>query len=136
MANGVRGLFTGSGNLLSPGGVDVDLLDVTSLTAGRALHGPYTGTKALMLAVLDNAINCYLSRTPRMRSEAEEWVASDRQDSPFTFAVVCETLGLEPSAVRSGLQRMRDDDGGQRRGMTRRRPNVRRQGRLAAPRNP
>jgi len=99
------------------------------LGTGQALH-PNSGTKALMLAVLDNAITCYLGRTPRMRAEAEHWFATGEQQSPFSFTVICETLGLEPNAVRDALKRLRADAGAPRRGAGRRRPNVRRAGRL------
>jgi len=68
---------------------------------------PFTGIKALMLAVLDNGIMCYLSDQPRLRTEAEHWVTAPRSRSLFSFAVVCEILGLEPDAVRAQLRRWR-----------------------------
>src|SRR5262245_58080940 len=54
---------------------------------------PLTGIKALMLAVLDNGIESYLSPIARHRAEAECWISARSQGSPFSFAVVCETLG-------------------------------------------
>ena len=68
---------------------------------------PFTGIKALMLAVLDNGILCYLSDQPRLRTEAEHWVATTRSRSLFSFAVVCEILGLDPDAVRAQMRRWR-----------------------------
>ena len=68
----------------------------------------YTGTKALMLAVLEDGINSYLRGKGRARAEAEHWITTARRRSPFSFEVVCETLGLEPQAVRHALHRMRD----------------------------
>src|SRR5262249_27012631 len=65
---------------------------------------PYTGTKALMLAVLEDAIRSYLSPDQRARGEAESWVLSRQRRSVFSFVVVCETLGLEPKAVRAPLR--------------------------------
>jgi hypothetical protein len=74
---------------------------------GGEMRAPvYTGTKALMLAVLEEAIQSYLSEEPQRRDEAELWVSSRRR-SVFSFLVVCETLGLEPSAVRRALHRLR-----------------------------
>ncbi len=84
------------------------------LSAGRTIVGggePYgaefTGTKALMLAVLEEALRDYRSVRPRLRASAEAWVASARH-LPFSFVVVCETLGLEPTAVRAALPRWRE----------------------------
>jgi hypothetical protein len=83
-----------------------------------------------MLAILEDGIRSYLSPVGRIRTEAEYWVKSARSRSPFSFAVVCETLGLEPSAVRAALERMRVKNVSPRRAIARSRPNVRRTGRL------
>jgi len=133
MRRGLRGSFQAPSLATEVAGIhdlDVDLLGVTSIGGGDSMRGPYTGTKALMLAVLDNGIACYFSRTPRIRAEAECWVTSNRQHSPFAFIVVCETLGLEPEAVRTALRRMRLRNSEPVRAIGRRRPNVRREGRL------
>ena len=109
--------------------LDADLLDLTSLGGGDTQRKPFTGVKALMLAVLDNGMASYFSSVARIREEAECWVNSRSRHSPFSFAVVCDTLGLEPTAVRNALQRLRDKQPrGQRLG--RRRPNVTRAGRV------
>ncbi len=105
--------------------VDSDLVGITSLGGGESSRGPYTGIKALMLAVLDNGISSYLSSVPRIRAEAEQWVTSKRQRSPFAFSIVCETLGLEPDAVRAELRRWRDSGISPARAIARRRPNAR-----------
>ena len=127
-----------SGRFLSPkfvasedlgSGFDADFLGLTSIGGGESSRGPYTGVKALMLAVLDNGITCYMSRIPRLRAEAEHWVNSTRTRSPFCFPVVCEMLGLEPDAVRAELRRWRDANTSPARALTRRRPNATRAGR-------
>ena len=110
-------------------GFDADFLGLTALGGGESSRGPYTGIKALMLAVLDNGLTCYMSPTPRLRIEAEHWVNSTRTRSPFSFAVVCETLGLEPGAVRAELRRWRETGSSPARALTRRRPNASRAGR-------
>jgi hypothetical protein len=110
--------------------LDVDLLGVCSLGGGEPSARPYTGIKALMLAVLDNGIASYLSSTPRIRAEAEYWISAPGRRSPFSFTVVCETLRLEPDAVRVALRRLRNREGGPIRSIGRRRQNVRRAGRL------
>ena len=76
-----------------------------SLGGGEPRRGEYTGTKALMIAVLEDGIRDYCSASGRPRIEAEEWVRSNRRDA-FSFVVICETLGLEPGAVRQALVRL------------------------------
>jgi hypothetical protein len=110
--------------------LDLDFLRVASLGGGEPRNTEYTGTKALMLAILEDGIRSYLSPVGRVRSEAEYWVTSTRQRSPFSFSVVCETLGLEPEAVRTALQRLRERNVSPRRAVGRSRPNVRRSGRI------
>jgi hypothetical protein len=109
---------------------DPDLFGGCSLGGGQSSTEPYTGIKALMLAVLDNGIASYLSSTPRIRAEAEYWINASGRRSPFSFTVVCETLRLEPDAVRAALRRLRDGEGGPIPTIGRRRQNVRRAGRL------
>ena len=108
----------------------LDLFSVGSLGGGYSSAAPYTGVKALMLAVLDNGIASYLSSAPRLRAEAEHWISAPGRGSPFAFPVVCETLRLEPDAVRVALRRLRDGAGGPIRSIGRCRQNVRRAGRL------
>lgn len=112
------------------GDYDLDFLRLTSLGGGEPRSAQYTGTKALMLAILEDGIRSYLSPMGRVRNEAEYWVKSGRQRSPFCFTVVCETLGLEPDAVRAALERLRARNVSPRRAIARSRPNVRRTGRL------
>ena len=65
----------------------------------------------LMLAVLEDGIACFQgyfskpSRTnERLFLETEEWISSN-DDGVFSFNNVCETLGLDPDALRTGLRR-------------------------------
>ncbi len=85
-----------------------DIASLIGIGGGESRSAPYTGTKALMLAVLEDAIRAYLSHEARARVEAEQWVLSRQRRSVFSFSVVCETLALEPKAVRVALRRMRD----------------------------
>jgi hypothetical protein len=71
-----------------------------------------SGEKALMLAVLEDAIRCFQEHfrnpryNPRLLSvEAEEWIRTDDWDWPFSFNNVCENLGLGPEALRAALLR-------------------------------
>ena len=69
-----------------------------------------SGEKALMLAVLEDGIRCFQEhlRNPRsnprlLSREAEEWMRASDYDWPFSFNNVCETLGIDPSALRAAL---------------------------------
>ncbi len=124
-----RGHFLGPRSVATEdlgSGFDADFLGISSLGGGESTRGPYTGIKALMLAVLDNGITCYMSNITRLRTEAEHWVNSKRTRSPFSFTVVCEMLGLEPDAVRAELRRWRETGLSPERALARRRPNARR----------
>ena len=89
--------------------IDFELhaLRITPVGGGEPRTAEYTGTKALMLAVLENGLRSYFSPKVRIRAEAERWVKTPQGRSPFSFTVVCETLGLEPEAVRIALRRLR-----------------------------
>ena len=88
---------------------DDDLLrqlsQLGSLGGGELRASEYVGTKALMLAVLEEGIRNYCGPLGRVRTEAEAWVRSNRR-SAFSFTLICETLGLEPDAVRRALPRL------------------------------
>ena len=69
-----------------------------------------SGEKALMLAVLEDGIRCFQEhlRNPRsnprlLSQQAEDWIRAVDYDWPFSFNNVCETLGIDPSALRSAL---------------------------------
>src|SRR5262245_21767641 len=87
--------------------VDADLVRLISLGGGEPRMSEYSGSMALMLAVLEDGIRSYLSPIDRTRQEAETWIESRRQDQLFCFHTVCQTLGLEPNAVRRALRRLR-----------------------------
>ncbi len=112
-----------------------DLPPLHPLVAGEARSGQYTGLKALMLAVLEEAIRNYLGADARLRSDAAYWIACNGHRSPFAFATVCETLGLAPAAVRNALQRLREKNATFCEEIGRSRPNVRHSGRLLMPKN-
>ncbi len=105
-----------------------DIPSLLGLCGGEQRSGPMTGTKALMVALLQDGVRAYLSHNSRDRFEAEVWMLS-RQRFVFSFEVVCETLGLEASWVRAVLKRMRERNVSTR-SMHRLRPNVRHTGRL------
>ncbi len=78
-----------------------------------ALHRrrPSQGEQRLVLAILEDALNCFQknifasrSRKRRLFREAEAWLMSENEE-PFSFEHVCAILGLEPTYVRDGVHR-------------------------------
>jgi len=68
------------------------------------------GPRALMLAVLEDAVQCigrgrwrrrFCAR--RLAAEAEAWVRSDDRTYPFSFTNISEVLGIDADAVRARL---------------------------------
>jgi hypothetical protein len=64
--------------------------------------------KALMLAVLEDAMLCYQNVShSRERAMAETWLFDQDADGPFAFENVCHVLGVNPGYLRRGLRRKR-----------------------------
>ena len=68
------------------------------------------GERRLVVAVLEDAVNCFrknlFAADPKAHQlfvEAEEWITAHDPSWFFSFANVCETLGLEPDYLREGL---------------------------------
>lgn len=102
------------------------------VTGGESRTGQLTGTKALMLAVLEDGIRSYLGGARGIAQDAEYWIFTHRRHSPFSFIVVCEMLGLDANAVRKTLKRMKDEHVSPRKAFPRARHNVRIPGRVYA----
>lgn len=71
--------------------------------------------KRLMLAILEDAVNCFHDnflahggRRKRLFEEAERWIFERDTDWIFSFANICEVLGLNPQYVRHGLLRWKE----------------------------
>jgi hypothetical protein len=72
---------------------------------------------ALMRAVLEDAILCYLGRGRRRRidprilaREAEFWIRRDDWESPFSFNNVCGALGLSHCSARVEILAWKNGD--------------------------
>ena len=70
--------------------------------------------RLLMLAVLEDAIDCYQkyahSRDPRgqqLFEESEDWVTSGDRSWLFSFENICDTLEINADYVRRGLREWR-----------------------------
>jgi hypothetical protein len=111
---------------------DDDTLDLlrNPLSGGEPRTGQLTGAKALMLAVFEDGIRCYLSGRKLIAAEAEDWLNSGKRYSPFTFVVICETFGLDPHAVRATVKRMKSENRSPGEILPRVRNNVRVPGRV------
>jgi len=69
------------------------------------------GEKRLMLAVLQDALECYqkyaFARDAHGRQlfvEAEEWISCEDHNWYFSFENICETLEINPAYLRQGVQ--------------------------------
>lgn len=69
-----------------------------------------TPERALMLAVLEDAVACYAGKlkapreNPRiLRRQAAFWLSCEDWDNPFSFNNVCEALALDPTALRERI---------------------------------
>jgi len=109
---------------------DLDFRSMRSVAGGEPRTGQLTGTKALMLAVLEDGIRSYLGGSRIVSQDAEHWIHSPRQRSPFSFIVICEILGLDVTAVRATLREMKVANVSPRKAIPRARHNVRIPGRV------
>jgi hypothetical protein len=73
------------------------------------------GEERLMLAVLEEAVQCFQEyvlparpREQRLFQEAEEWFLNKDSDYIFSFEYICETLKFDPDYIRQGLMTWRD----------------------------
>ncbi len=77
--------------------------------------GKFDGERRLMIAVLEDAVNCFMKQIhaidPKARQlyqDAEEWIMADDRTWFFGFGNVCDTLDLDSDYLREGLVKWRD----------------------------
>ena len=92
------------------------------MAAGARWNGDTSGPRALMLAVLEDAVQCIEQgrrcrrfQARRLAAEAEAWVRCNRRDWLFSFLNVCEVLGFDADAFRQRLLTTENDASGARR---------------------
>ena len=90
------------------------LLPAQYLSAFRR-SGGLERERLLMLAVLEDAIDCYQkyahARDPRgnqLFEESKEWVTSSDRSWLFSFENICDTLEINADYVRRGLREWRE----------------------------
>ncbi len=73
-------------------------------------RGGLTPEKRLMLAVLESALHDFQRyrlatgiRRKRLFREAREWFISGEEIGTFSFAIICQALGIDPDYVREKL---------------------------------
>jgi hypothetical protein len=72
------------------------------------------GEKRLMLAVLQDALECYQKYAfakdvhgHQLFAEAEEWISCEDRNWYFSFENICETLEINPAYLRQGVHQWR-----------------------------
>lgn len=72
------------------------------------------GEKRLMLAVLQDALDCYQKYAfakdghgRQLFADADQWISSEDRDWYFSFENICETLEINPAYLRRGVQHWR-----------------------------
>ena len=76
-----------------------------------ALAGPGAGERALMRAVLEDAVQCLAGEIgprherPQLAVEAREWFGSTDIHWPFSFENVCDALNLDAARLRAEVLR-------------------------------
>jgi hypothetical protein len=90
-------------------GEDLALLAQEPAGTPRA-NGLAPGERALMLAVLEDGIRCFLGMVHYDRTnpqilarQAEYWLRLDDWESPFSFNNICEALGLDFAMTRATI---------------------------------
>lgn len=87
-----------------------ELILPAQMTGGARNDADTSGERALMLAILEDAMLCIKRgrrrrhpRTRKLAAEAETWVRSDSREWLFSFASICDVLGIDPDAFRVRL---------------------------------
>jgi len=74
------------------------------------------GEKMLILAVLEDAVDCYKRnlfakdrKAQRLFAETEEWLLARDDKTMFAFENLCELLGVDADYLRAGIQRWKEN---------------------------
>ena len=100
-------MMTGTEHSTAPFEPDTLLPEQLVLPGRQAMQGE----RLLMLAVLEDAVDCYRkcrgSRDPALRllfDETRAWVESRERDTVFSFENLCEALDIDPDYLRRHLR--------------------------------
>jgi len=121
--SGDRGEFFGSTRFESKDGDFSDdiLTQISSMPTGihaatnQSRRMEVMGEFILVQAILREAIRTYQkyavkkgTRASRLFRDVNDWFSSDDRQWFFSFVNVCDTLGLEPTYIRTGLKLWRE----------------------------
>jgi len=77
-----------------------------------------SGEKRLMLAVLQDALDCYQKYAfakdgpgQQMFADADEWISDEDRAWYFSFENICEILEINPAYLRRGVKHWRQTAG-------------------------
>jgi len=84
---------------------------ITDQFFGHFAHpGSARAEKELMVAILEDALDCYCKYLKsrkncevKLFNEAREWIFAENEDSPLSFLTVCDALTLNPNYLRQKL---------------------------------
>jgi hypothetical protein len=89
---------------------EADAVLPAQMSWGARHDGNTSGARALMLAILADAMLCIERgrrrrhpRTRRLATEVETWMRSDCREWLFSFASICDVLGIDADALRVRL---------------------------------
>lgn len=108
----------GGNFLLTPSLMDYVAPDLTTpeqYFSNQACDDGMGPERALMYAVLKDGIRSFYKNVGATRrkykkiyAEADEWLSEDCWEDPFSFRVICDTLGIDSDCLRSRLFAWRD----------------------------
>lgn len=91
-------------------GVAPDVILPGQITCGARCDGTTSGARALMTAILDDALLCIARgrrrsrwQTRRLAADAEAWVRADDPQWLLSFASICGVLGIDADALRDRI---------------------------------
>jgi hypothetical protein len=74
----------------------------------------FNGERKLMLAILEDAVDCYRkhaaardNKARHLFAEAESWIEAPDSNWLFSFQNICDVLGLESEYIRGGLRKIK-----------------------------
>ena len=103
--------MTGTAHSTAPFEPDTLLPEQLVLPGRQAMQGE----RLLMLAVLEDALDCYRkcrrsrdAATRLLFDETRAWVESREHDTLFSFESICEALDIDPDYLRRRLRETSD----------------------------
>jgi hypothetical protein len=87
-----------------------DVLLPSQFFATLHRRGPQEPEKRLVIAILEDAIDCFRKhhsardhKARQLFEDAEAWILSEDREWPFSFENICELLDFSPEYLRRGL---------------------------------